>query len=56
MGSAIHKIARLKVPQDPKTTFNVGIVEGGGSVNTIAPRATMLVDLRSVDTAAVGPH
>jgi len=49
MGSAIHKIARLPVPQDPKTTFNVGIVEGGGSVNTIAPRATMLVDLRSVD-------
>jgi acetylornithine deacetylase/succinyl-diaminopimelate desuccinylase-like protein len=49
MGSAIHKIARLQVPQDPKTTFNVGVVEGGGSVNTIAPRATMLVDLRSVD-------
>ena len=49
MGSAIHKIARLQVPQDPKTTFNVGIAEGGGSVNTIAPRATMLVDLRSVD-------
>ena len=48
MGSAIHKIAQWKVPQDPKTTFNVGIVEGGGSVNTIAPRATMLVDLRSL--------
>ena len=48
MGSAIHKIARLQVPQDPKTTFNVGIVHGGGSVNTIAPCATMLVDLRSV--------
>jgi tripeptide aminopeptidase len=51
LGSAIHQIARLHVPQDPKTTFNVGIVEGGGSVNTIAPRATMLVDLRSVDPA-----
>jgi acetylornithine deacetylase/succinyl-diaminopimelate desuccinylase-like protein len=49
MGSAIHQITRLHVPQDPKTTFNVGVVEGGGSVNTIAPRATMLVDLRSVD-------
>src|SRR5215468_12164256 len=48
MGSAIHKLSRLKVPHDPKTTFNVGIVEGGGSVNTIAPRATMLVDLRSL--------
>jgi acetylornithine deacetylase/succinyl-diaminopimelate desuccinylase-like protein len=49
MGSAIHQIARLQVPQTPKTTFNVGVVEGGVSVNTIAPRATMLVDLRSVD-------
>src|SRR5262245_11176125 len=48
MGSAIHKISQWQVPQDPKTTFNVGIVEGGGSVNTIAPRATMLVDLRSL--------
>jgi len=48
MGSAIHKIARLKVPPDPKTTFNVGVVQGGGSVNTIAPRASMLVDLRSL--------
>jgi tripeptide aminopeptidase len=51
MGSAIHKIAHLQVPPDPKTTFNVGIAEGGGSVNTIAPRATMLVDLRSLDPA-----
>lgn len=51
MGSAIHKIARLKVPQDPKTTFNVGVVHGGGSVNTIAPQAAMLVDLRSVQAA-----
>jgi acetylornithine deacetylase/succinyl-diaminopimelate desuccinylase-like protein len=49
MGSAIHQMAQLHVASDPKTTFNVGVVEGGGSVNTIAPRATMLVDLRSVD-------
>jgi len=51
MGTAIHKIAHLQVPKDPKTTFNVGVVDGGGSVNTIAPRATMLVDLRSLQTA-----
>ncbi len=49
LGSAIHHLTRIPVPDTPKTTFNVGIVEGGGSVNTIAPRATMLVDLRSVD-------
>jgi acetylornithine deacetylase/succinyl-diaminopimelate desuccinylase-like protein len=49
MGTAIHRIAQLPVPTDPKTTYNVGVVEGGGSVNTIAPQASMLVDLRSVD-------
>ncbi len=51
MGSAIHKISRLKMSQQPKTSYNVGLVEGGESVNTIAPRATMLLDLRSVDPA-----
>ena len=51
MGTAIHQIAQLEVPKDPKTTFNVGVVHGGGSVNTIAPCATMLVDLRSVHPA-----
>lgn len=51
LGSAIHKLARLQVPQEPKTTLNVGVVHGGDSVNTIAPQATMLVDLRSVDPA-----
>jgi tripeptide aminopeptidase len=51
MGSAIHKISRLKISHQPKTSYNVGLVEGGESINTIAPRATMLLDLRSVDPA-----
>ena len=49
MGTAIHQIAHLSLPSHPKTTYNIGVVEGGGSVNTIAPHASMLVDLRSVD-------
>ena len=49
MGAAIHKITRLKLPHQPKTSYNVGLVEGGESINTIAPRAAMLLDLRSVD-------
>ncbi len=49
MGHAIHKISRLKMSQQPKTSYNVGLVEGGESINTIAPRATMLLDLRSVE-------
>ena len=47
MGRAICKIGDFIVPEEPKTTFNVGIVEGGTSVNTIAGEASMLVDLRS---------
>ncbi|MGQ4807979.1 Acetylornithine deacetylase [Candidatus Entotheonellaceae bacterium PAL068K] len=49
MGSTIHRMAQLEIPQHPKTTYNVGLVAGGESVNTIAPRATLVVDLRSVD-------
>ena len=48
MGTVIHKLSQFKTSRNPRTTFNVGMVEGGASVNTIAPRATMLVDLRSV--------
>ncbi len=47
MGRAIAHIAALEVPDGPKTTFNVGVVRGGTSVNTITPQASMEVDLRS---------
>lgn len=53
LGRIIAAIADLDVPQQPKTTFNVGIIEGGTSVNTIAPHATALLDLRSTDIAAL---
>ena len=47
MGRAIAKIAEVKTPSFPKTTFTVGTVSGGTSVNTIAPEAKMAVDIRS---------
>ena len=53
LGRIIAAIADLQVPQQPKTTYNVGIIEGGTSVNTIAPRAEALLDLRSADIAAL---
>lgn len=53
LGEIIAAIARLPVPRDPKTTYNVGMVEGGVSVNTIAPRASLILDLRSTDRAAL---
>lgn len=49
MGNAIAKFSRIKVPQQPKTTFNVGVVSGGTSVNSIPFEMQMVVDMRSVD-------
>lgn len=51
MGRAIARIADLQVPPGARTTFNVGIVRGGTSVNTITPLAQMEVDMRSESQA-----
>jgi len=53
MGRAIAEISRLDVPVSPKTTYNVGVVTGGTTVNSIAGEAKMLVDMRSVDPGAL---
>ena len=53
MGRAIARIADIQVPALPKTTFNVGRVGGGTSVNAIASEAWMEMDLRSSDRAAL---
>lgn len=53
LGRAIAGIAELRVPGEPKTTFNVGIVEGGTSVNSIAAAMAMVVDLRSESQVAL---
>lgn len=54
--SAIHavclagaKTAHLKVPAEPKTTFTIGTIKGGATVNSIAAECTCDVDIRSVD-------
>jgi tripeptide aminopeptidase len=56
MGRAIAKISQLQVPNqqnEPRTTFNVGRVAGGTSVNAIPSESWMEIDLRSTDTAAL---
>jgi acetylornithine deacetylase/succinyl-diaminopimelate desuccinylase-like protein len=53
MGRAIAKIDAFEVPSRPKTTFNVGRVGGGTSVNAIPFEGWMEVDLRSADPAAL---
>jgi len=53
MGRAIAKIDAIRVPAQPKTTFNVGRVGGGTSVNAIPYEAWMEVDMRSADPASL---
>ena len=49
MGDAIRRLTEMDVPDDPKTTFNVGVMGGGTSVNSIPVETWMDVDLRSED-------
>jgi acetylornithine deacetylase/succinyl-diaminopimelate desuccinylase-like protein len=53
MGRAIAKIEEMQVPKQPKTTFNVGRVGGGTSVNSIPFDGWMEVDMRSSDPASL---
>ena len=47
LGRAIAAIGDIQVPTSPKTTFNVGVISGGTSVNSIPFSATMDLDMRS---------
>ncbi|MCB0216117.1 MAG: M20/M25/M40 family metallo-hydrolase [Chloroflexi bacterium] len=58
--SAIHLLAGLaaeiagwQVPARPRCSFNIGVIQGGTSVNTIAETAWLLLDLRSEDPSAL---
>jgi acetylornithine deacetylase/succinyl-diaminopimelate desuccinylase-like protein len=53
LGRAIAGIADIQVPTNPKTTFNVGVIQGGTSVNSIAGEASMEVDMRSEDAKSL---
>jgi len=53
LGRAMAKIADFEVPRDPKTTFNVGRIGGGTSVNAIPYDAWAEVDMRSADPSAL---
>jgi len=58
--SAIHELSHLvsqltalELPQKPRTTLNVGRITGGTSINTIAPEASLELDLRSESPEAL---
>jgi tripeptide aminopeptidase len=51
LARAIQTFGQISVPSSPKTTFNVGVVRGGTSVNSIPESASMRVDIRSTSMA-----
>ena len=48
-GRAIAAIAEIVPPSTPKTIYNVGLMNGGTSVNSIANEAVLHIDMRSID-------
>lgn len=53
LAKLITELDAIPLPRAPKTTLNVGTISGGVSVNTIAPSAECLLDLRSIDDSAL---
>lgn len=53
LASLIDTLYTIKVPEIGKTTYNVGTVSGGTSVNTIAQHAEMLYEFRSDEAKAL---
>lgn len=53
MASLINSLYAIKVPPIGKTTYNVGTISGGTSVNTIAQHAEMLYEFRSDEYEAL---
>ncbi len=51
LGRIVAKLADYPAPPEPRTTYNVGRIEGGDSVNVIPESARLDVDLRSMNEA-----
>jgi len=52
LASALHAVGRTPLqnyPDSPRTTMNVGTIEGGTSVNSIPESASATLDFRSTD-------
>jgi tripeptide aminopeptidase len=47
LARAIQLFTQISIPSSPKTTFNIGTIQGGTSVNSIPESASMRVDIRS---------
>jgi tripeptide aminopeptidase len=59
--SAIHQLLKIgaalvdtvQLPVEARSSFNVGLIEGGTSINSRAANASLWIDLRSEDRAAL---
>ena len=49
LGDLMAALNRLPVPEDPRSSYNIGQIEGGRSINAIAETAWCNLDLRSLD-------
>lgn len=47
LSRALARFSEVRIPESPRTTFNIGVISGGTSVNSIPESATARVDLRS---------
>jgi len=53
MGRAIARLADIRVPDAPRTTFSASVVSGGTSVNSIPSEGIVEVDMRSESAASL---
>jgi acetylornithine deacetylase/succinyl-diaminopimelate desuccinylase-like protein len=53
LARGIVKFSSVPVPDDPRSSYNFGMIEGGTSVNSIPARAAVKVDLRSEQESEV---
>lgn len=58
--SAVHaivelgsRIASINPPKSPRTTYNIGLIDGGHSINSIATQASLWLDMRSEERSAL---
>src|SRR6266536_796246 len=53
LARSIHFFSQTRVSASPKTTFNIGVIRGGTSVNSIPESASMRVDIRSTSALEI---
>ena len=54
LGRGIQKFLAVRVPDSPRTTFNIGVIQAGTSVNTISGQAIAKLDIRSESDLELG--